>query len=53
MPENLEDPKATKVEDEIHADEPKQKIEQIADEAAGKALKTEHRYDANHSIFTK
>jgi len=53
MSENLEDPKATKVEEELHADEPKQEVIQIADKAAGKAIKTEQRYDTNHSIFTK
>ena len=53
MPENLKDPKATKVEEEIHVSEPKSKIDQIADKAASKATTTEHRYDTNHSIFTK
>jgi hypothetical protein len=53
MSEHIENPKATKTEEEIDADVPEQKIQQIANEAAGRAAKTEKKYDADHSIFTK
>ena len=53
MTERIEDPKATKTDEEIVSDVPEQKIQQIANDAAGKAAKSEQKYDADHKIFTK
>ena len=43
MSEQFENPEAEKLEDEMPPTEAEQKIEHIADKAAGKAAKTEHR----------
>ena len=53
MPEQIENPKATKTDEEIVSVVPEQKIQQIANEAAGKAAKSEQKYDADNTIFTK
>lgn len=53
MSEQFENPEAVKHEDEIPSTTAEQKIQHIANEAAGKAAKTEQRYEADHTIFTK
>lgn len=53
MPEQLEDPEAAKPEEGALSPEAEQKIQHIADKAAGRASKTEQRYDADQEIFTK
>jgi hypothetical protein len=43
----------TKREDEAAAKESAdEKIQQVAEEAAGKAAETEQEFDKNHTIFT-
>lgn len=54
MPEQFENPEATKVEDETASDASGEKrIERVAEKAAEKATKTEQKYDKDHSIFPK
>ena len=53
MSEQFENPEAEKLEEKMPPTEAEKKIELIADKAARRASKTEQRYDANNSIFTK
>jgi hypothetical protein len=54
MPEHIENPKATKLEGETVSEAATaKKIDDVADKAAEKASKTEQRYDADHTIFSK
>jgi len=54
MPEQFENPEATKLEDETVSDATAEKrIERTAEKAAEKSTKTEQRYDKVHSIFSK
>jgi hypothetical protein len=53
MSEQIEDPKGTKVEEEVVSATSEDKVQHIANEAAGKAAKTEQHYDADHAIFSK
>jgi hypothetical protein len=54
MPEQFENPEATKLEDETVTDATAEKrIERTAEKAAEKTTKTEQRYDRDHSIFSK
>jgi hypothetical protein len=53
MFKQFENPEAAKLEDETAAKESvDEKIQQVAEEAAGKAAKTEQEYDKDHTIFT-
>jgi hypothetical protein len=53
MPEQFENPEATKLEDDTVANEPDEKaIERIAEKAAQKSTLTEHKYDKDHKIFS-
>jgi hypothetical protein len=53
MFKQFESAEAAKLEDEAAAKESAdQKIEHVAEEAAGKAAKTEQEYDKDHTIFT-
>jgi hypothetical protein len=53
MPEQFENPEATKLEDETVSDESaKEKIERVAEKAAAKPAKTEQKYDQEHTIFS-
>ena len=53
MPEQFENPEATKLEDETVSDVSAQKrIEQVAEKAAERAANTEKKYDAEHTIVT-
>jgi hypothetical protein len=53
MPEQVENPEATKLEDETVSDESAEKrIERIAEKAAEKSTKTVHNYDKDHTIFS-
>ena len=53
MFKQFENPEATKLEDET-ADKQtaEEKIQHVADEAAGKAAKTEQEYDKDYTEFT-
>ncbi len=54
MPEQFENPEATKLEDETVSDASAEKrIEHVADKAAEKASKAEKNYDKDHGIFSK
>lgn len=54
MPEQFENPEATKLEDKTVSDASGEKrIERVAEKAAEKASKTEQRYDKDHNIFSK
>ena len=54
MPEQFENPEATKLEDETGSDSSAQKkIERVAEKAAEKPAKVEQKYDADHIIFSK
>ena len=53
MSEQFENPEAAKLENEIPPTEAEQKIQHIANEAAGRAAKTEQKSDADHTIFTR
>lgn len=53
MPNQFENPKTVKVEEEtVSLPTPEQKIEHVADKAAGKAAKTVKHYDTDHTIFS-
>jgi len=53
MPNQFENPEATKLEDETVADTTAQKkIERVADKAAAKPAKTEQKFDKEHTIFS-
>ena len=53
MFKQFENPEAAKLEDETAAKESvDEKIQQVAEEAAGKAAKTEQEFDKKHTIFT-
>lgn len=53
MPEQFENPKATKLEDDTVASESAEKaIQHIAEEAAQKSTLAEHKYDKDHKIFS-
>lgn len=54
MPEQFENSEATKLEDETVSNASAEKrIERVAEKAAEKASKTENKFDANHSAFSK
>ena len=54
MAEQIENQKATKLEDETVSDaSAEKKIQQVADKAAEKSSHTEQSYDRDHQIFTK
>jgi hypothetical protein len=53
MFKHSENPEAARLEDEAAAKESAdEKIQQVAEEAAGKAAKTEQDFDKKHTIFT-
>ena len=54
MPEQFENPEATKVEDKTVSDSTPQKhIERVAEKAAEKAAHVEQSYDQDHQIISK
>ena len=54
MPDQFENPEATKLEDETVSDATAEKrIERVADKAAEQSTKSEQHYDGDHSIFSK
>jgi len=54
MPEQFQNPDATKLEDAAVAEESaEKKIEHIAEKAATKSTKTEQKYDRDRPIFSK
>ncbi len=54
MPEQFENPQATKLEDATVAEESTQKkIEYIAEEAATRSTKTVQKYDQDRPSFSK
>lgn len=54
MPDQFENSEATKLEDETVSEATAEnRIERVAEKAAEKSTKTEHRYDRDHSIFSK
>jgi hypothetical protein len=54
MPQQFENPEATKLEDETVSETTAEKrIERVAEKAAEKSTKTEQRYDGDHNIFSK
>jgi hypothetical protein len=54
MPEQFENPEATKLEDETVSEaSAKKKIERVAEKAAEKASHTEKVYDQGHQIISK
>ncbi len=54
MPEQFENPDATKLEDETVSDESAEKrIDRVAEKAAEKASNTVHNYDKEHTIISK
>jgi hypothetical protein len=53
MSEHFENPEEIKLEEKVPSVTAEQKIQHIADEAAGKAAKAEQKHDADHTIFTK
>ena len=54
MPEQFENPEATKLEDETVSDASAQEmIERVAEKAAEKPLHTEQDYDQGHKIISK
>lgn len=53
MFKQFENPEATKLQDEKAAKKSAdEKIQHVADNAAGKAAKTEQEFDEEHTIFT-
>ncbi len=53
MSNQFENPEEAKVEDETAQKESSnEKVQHVAEEAAGKAAKTEQKYDKDHTIFT-
>jgi hypothetical protein len=53
MPEQFENPEATKLEDETVSDASAEKrIERVAEKAAEKSSKTEKNFDKQHTIFS-
>ena len=53
MTQQFENPDAAKLEDATIAEKSAQeKIEHIADKAAARPIKTEQKYDSDHTIFT-
>jgi hypothetical protein len=53
MPEQFENPKATKLEDDTVANESEEKaVERIAEKAAQKSTLTEHKYEEDEKIFS-
>lgn len=54
MPDQIENSEATKLDDETVSEATAEnRIERVAEKAAEKSTKTEHRYDRDHSIFSK
>jgi hypothetical protein len=54
MPEQFENPEATKLEDETASNlTAKERIDRAAEEAAERASKTVKSYDKGHTIFSK
>jgi hypothetical protein len=53
MPERVQDQESTILVDDIVSEVAEKRIEQVAEEAAEKATKTEQRYDRDHPIFSK
>ncbi len=54
MPEQFENPEATKLEDAMVSEESAQKkIEYIAEKAATRSTKTEQKSDQDRPIFSK
>jgi hypothetical protein len=54
MPEQFENPEATKLEDETVSDAAAEKrIDRVAEKAAEKASHTVQNYDKDHTIFSK
>jgi hypothetical protein len=54
MPEQFENPEATKLEDETVSDVVAAKrIDRVAEEAAAKASRTAQSYDKDRTIFSK
>jgi hypothetical protein len=54
MPEQFENPEATKLEDETVSDASAEKrIERVAEKAAQKSSKTENNYDKRHDLISK
>jgi chromatin segregation and condensation protein Rec8/ScpA/Scc1 (kleisin family) len=53
MPEQFEDPEATKVDDETISDPTAQeRIDRVAERLAKKPALTEQKYDQDHSIIS-
>jgi hypothetical protein len=54
MPDQVK-PTETPMPDDAQTSEKSadKRLDSVADEAAGRALKTEQRYDKDHDIFTK
>jgi hypothetical protein len=53
MSDQFENPEATKLEDETASDlTAKQRMERIAEKAAGKSAKTEQEFEENQENFT-
>jgi hypothetical protein len=53
MPEQFENPEATKLEDKTVSSETAEKaIERIAEEAAQRSTLKEQKYDKDHKIFS-
>ena len=53
MPEQFENPEATKLEDKtVSSETAEEAIARIAEEAAQKSTLTEHEYDKDHKIFS-
>lgn len=53
MPEQFENPKTEKLEDETAGEESAdKKVELVAEKLARQGAKTEHKYDEENSIFT-
>jgi hypothetical protein len=54
MPEQLENPGATKLEDETVSEETAEKmIDRVPEKAVEKASNTIHNYDKDHAILSK
>jgi hypothetical protein len=54
MPEQFENPNATKLEnDTVSSESPEKAIERIAEEAAQKSTLREKKFDTDHKIFSK
>jgi hypothetical protein len=53
MPEQFENPKTEKIEDETAGEgSADNKVERVAEKLAKQGAKTEHKYDEEKSIFT-